>query len=163
DGGSRGASRPPAEGSQEPRLGPGRQAVAGTVPPPTEGRPAYKLLRYDEDWSLLKDPARRTDFWDPLKYIPLGTRDAYYLTVGGDDLVTWRLGRQEFEYGTGRLIDVREGPNLRLAFDATRVLTKAGGWSVDGWWAKPVRNNPGTFDDDPNPAVSFWGVYGVRP
>jgi len=33
--------------------------------------PAYKLLRYEEDYSYLKDPSRRTDFWDPIKYIPL--------------------------------------------------------------------------------------------
>ena len=26
-----------------------------------------------------------------------------------------------------------------------------------------MRNNLYTLDDDPNPAVSFWGVYGVRP
>src|SRR5438128_1601680 len=34
--------------------------------------PAYKLLRYEEDYSYLKDPTRRTDFWDPIKYMPLG-------------------------------------------------------------------------------------------
>ncbi|WP_422928091.1 alginate export family protein [Singulisphaera sp. PoT] len=77
--------------------------------------------------------------------------------------LTWRLGRQEFRYGSGRLIDVREGPNLRRSFDGARALAKLGAWSVDGWWAKPVLNNPGVFDDDPNPAVSFWGLYGVRP
>src|SRR5262249_909233 len=213
------------------------------------GAPAYKLLRYEEDWSSLKDLAKWTDFWDPLKYIPLGSRDGDYFTLGADvrewfesyhndsfglgpgnaqgyntyslqryilygdlhlgsnfrvftqtlngfedgriggprpdidrnrfdlhqgfldwkwnlgesDSLTWRLGRQEYEYGTGRLIDVREGPNLRLSFDAARALTRIGDWSIDGWWAKPVLNNPGTFDDDPNPDVSFWGVYGVRP
>ncbi|MDB5305949.1 MAG: hypothetical protein JWO38_151 [Gemmataceae bacterium] len=249
DGSAPATSRPPIGGARESRLGPGQEAVAGSIPTAQAGTPEYKLLRYQEDWSSLKDPAKRTDFWDPLKYIPLGTRDGYYLTLGGDvrewfesyhndsfglgpgnaqgyntyflqrymlygdlhlgpnvrvftqtingfedgriggprpdidrnqfdlhqgfldwrwalgdtDSVTWRLGRQEFEYGTGRLIDVREGPNLRLSFDAARALTKIGDWAVDGWWAKPVRNNPGTFDDDPNPAVSFWGVYGVRP
>jgi hypothetical protein len=29
--------------------------------------PTYKLLRYDEDYSYLKDPDRRTDFWDAIK------------------------------------------------------------------------------------------------
>src|SRR5207237_5136336 len=36
--------------------------------------PGYKLLRYEEDYSYLKDPSRRTDFWDPIKYIPLWGR-----------------------------------------------------------------------------------------
>ena len=46
--------------------------------------PAYKLLRYEEDYSYLKDPSRRTDFWDPIKYIPLWGRDDWYLSIGGE-------------------------------------------------------------------------------
>ena len=57
-------------------------------------------------------------------------------------------------YGSGRLIDVREGANLRRSFDAARMLLKAGDWQVDGFWSKPVRNRPGVFDDDPTPRVS---------
>ena len=43
----------------------------------------YDILREDEDWSFLKDPSLRQDFWDPLKYIPLGRED-WYLTIGGE-------------------------------------------------------------------------------
>ena len=67
------------------------------------------------------------------------------------------------EYGSGRLIDVREGTNLRRSFDAARALFKFRDWQVDGFWSKPVRNRPGVFDDDPNPSVSLWGAYGVHP
>lgn len=52
----------------------------------------------------------------------------------------WPLVRQEFNYGSGRLIDVREGPNLLRSFDAARMLTKLGDWSLDAWWGKPVLN-----------------------
>ena len=45
------------------------QAV-GTATPVIEDR-SYKLLREDEDWSFLRDPSLRQDFWDPIKYIPL--------------------------------------------------------------------------------------------
>ena len=79
------------------------------------------------------------------------------------DSLTWRVGRQEMSYGTGRLIDTREGVNLRRSFDEVRLLLKADQWQVDGWWGKPVRNRPGVFDDDPNPNVSFWGLYAVHP
>src|SRR5215813_15065647 len=51
------------------------------IPPP-----AYKnVLRFDEDYSCLTNPANRTDFFDPIKYIPL-RRDApdWYLTLGGE-------------------------------------------------------------------------------
>lgn len=44
----------------------------------------YKQLRYDEDYRYLKDPSRRTDFWDPIKYIPLGGREDWYLSIGGE-------------------------------------------------------------------------------
>ena len=42
--------------------------------------PAYKLLRYEEDYSYLKDPSRRSDFWDPIKYIPLCGREDWYVS-----------------------------------------------------------------------------------
>jgi hypothetical protein len=34
---------------------------------------------------------------------------------------------------------------------------------VDSWWGKPVLNRPSVFDDIPDPARSFWGVYAVGP
>jgi len=44
----------------------------------------YKQLRYEEDYSYLKDPSRRTDFWDSIKYIPFGGREDWYLSIGGE-------------------------------------------------------------------------------
>ena len=210
----------------------------------------YKLLRYDEDYRYLKDPCCETDWWDPIKYIPLSGCEDSYLSIGGEvreryefvhnpnagsgvanaqgenqdfleryllhedlhlgpnfrffgqfvsglengriggprpdidenvfnvhqafanvvlpvddekDTLTGRIGRQEFEYGSGRLIDVRDGVNLRLSFDAARLLLHSGDWEVDGWWSKPVLNNRGVFDDEPDPRRSFWGVYSVHP
>jgi hypothetical protein len=37
----------------------------------------------EEDWSFLKDPASKSDFWDPVKYIALG-RENWFLTLGGE-------------------------------------------------------------------------------
>jgi hypothetical protein len=42
-------------------------------------------------------------------------------TSKGANSVALRVGRQELEYGSGRLIDVREGPNVRLSFDGFMV------------------------------------------
>ena len=61
--------------------------TSSPTPPTSEGtpiRPAYKQLRYDEDWSLLRDPSRRIDYLDPIKYIRLGHRDNWYITLGGE-------------------------------------------------------------------------------
>ena len=46
--------------------------------------PAYKQIRSDEDYRYLADPACRTDFWDPVKYIPLGSDPNTYLSFGGE-------------------------------------------------------------------------------
>jgi hypothetical protein len=216
-----------------------------------EGPPAYKLLRYEEDYSYFYRRSNlRPDFWGPIKFIPLSLVDPNYLSLGGEvreryevyhrendgtapadgrgnnadltqryllhadyqlggffrffgqietgledgriggprpdidrnafavhqafadfvlplagekDTLTARPGRQELEYGSGRLIDVRDGPNLRLSFDSARLLLRAGDWQVDGWWGKPVLNRPGAFDDIPDPARSFWALYAVHP
>jgi hypothetical protein len=204
----------------------------------------YQLLREDENWSFLKNPSFRQDFWDPIKFIPLRkSADDWYLTIGGEAREVWeqigndnwgqfpimngylnerympyfdlhygphvrtfvelksglnsfraggprpidekkmdfqaafleigtssehssihfRVGRQELEYGSGRLIDVREGPNVRLSFDGFMVKSKINSWNLDGFAMRPDEDNPGFFDNSPNSAVKFWGIYATRP
>lgn len=83
--------------------------------------------------------------------------------VDSESAVTWRMGRQEMEYGSGRLIDVREGVNNRRSFDAARLLYAAKDWTWDTFFSKPVLNKSGVFDDNWNPKINFWGTYGVTP
>src|SRR5215470_12814948 len=47
--------------------------------------PAYKMLRFDENYSYLTNRANRMDWFDPIKYIPIRS-DAplWYLTFGGE-------------------------------------------------------------------------------
>jgi hypothetical protein len=45
-------------------------------------RPPLHNLRYDEDNTFLRDPACRTELWDPIKYIPLSLPLPSYLTLG---------------------------------------------------------------------------------
>jgi Alginate export len=205
---------------------------------------SIKLLREDEDWSFLADPALRQDFWDPVKYIRLRHgRDDWFMTISGEARQVWeqigndnfgqapfwnaylnerymlgfdihygkhirtfvdlksglnsyrfggprpidekkldfqaaflqvgtgegpnfielRVGRQELEYGSGRLIDIREGPNVRLSFDGFMIKSKFNQWLVDGFAMRPDLDRFGFFDNAPNHAVGFWGVYSTRP
>lgn len=77
--------------------------------------------------------------------------------------VRFRLGRQEFNYGSGRLISVREGPNSRNAFDGLRFDIPVGEWEVDIFAARPVETDPGTLDDGAIDSRALWGVHGTRP
>jgi hypothetical protein len=84
-------------------------------------------------------------------------------TASGSNSISLRVGRQELEYGSGRLIDVREGPNVRLSFDGIILKSKLHAWQIDGLAVRPDLDNPGFFDNAPNHAVGFWGVYASRP
>src|SRR6266481_2094231 len=80
--------------------------------------------------------------------------------VPSDKLVL-RLGRQEFELGAGRLVDVREGPNVRQAFDGASLEWKTLSLNIHGFALTPVLNGTGVFDAPPDPGSTFWGVYAV--
>jgi hypothetical protein len=71
-------------------------------------------------------------------------------TAGDHNWLTLRVGIQELEYGAGRLIDVREGPNVRLSFIGFRLLNKVGSWRIDAFAVRPRLDNFGFFDDYPN-------------
>src|SRR5258707_311314 len=60
-----------------------QQMIPGAEIPLTP--PGYKMLRFDEDYSSLTNPANRTDLVDPVKYIPLRKEHPlWYLTIGGE-------------------------------------------------------------------------------
>jgi Alginate export len=80
--------------------------------------------------------------------------------------VTMRGGRQEIRFG--RLVDVRESPNIRLSFDGGRVFYESPALRLDAFGAAPVVPERGVFDDHtnarlPSPGKAFWGLYGVVP
>jgi len=224
-----------------PRLSRGQSVPASESPAPER---IYHLLREDDDWSFLADPAERQDFWDPIKYIRLRPgRNDWFLSIGGEAREVWeqigndnwgqqpfmngyfnerymlyfdvhygkhvrsfvelksginsfriggprpidekkldfqaafleigntwgqnslaaRAGRLEMEYGSGRLVDVREGPNVRLSFDGFLLRGEANSWQIDGFAVRPDLDKPGFFDNAPNHAVGFWGIYATRP
>ncbi len=63
-------------------------------------RAPYLTLRYEEDYSFLRDPSCKTDLWDGLKYVPLDRRDDVYLSTGVDARVKYEYFRN-FLWGQG--------------------------------------------------------------
>jgi len=210
--------------------------------PPTSAesvapRPQINILRYQEDWSALRDPRLRTDSLDPIKYIPFHSG---YASIGGEfrgvyeriqnnnwsstpyatnyfgleryqvhadihlnthlrfflqlesgqeqgelggprpidkkDLdflnafvdvylgskprqTTLRVGRQELNFGSGRLVAVREGPNVRQGFYGIRVDQRIGQWTLNALAVRPAADEPGFFDNVPLHTTSFCGLF----
>lgn len=205
-------------------------------------RETYKSLRFDEDWSALRDPACPTDPVDVLKFIPLG--EWAYMSIGGearlryerytnpgfgtdpstdsgyllqryllhtdvhftpsarffvqfqsgvengrnggprptdediaefhqgffdipiahiaDSSLIVRVGRQELEFGSGRMMGAAEGLNIRRSFDGLRFHYSHGKWSFNSTLLRPVALKAGAFDDVPDHAQTLWGIGGTR-
>lgn len=79
------------------------------------------------------------------------------------DALTLRVGRQEMNYGSGRLISTREGPNVRIGFDGARAIVRRGAVRVDFFAVRPVRTRPRRFDDAASRERELVGVYGTVP
>src|SRR5687767_14807467 len=76
--------------------------------------------------------------------------------------LTFRLGRQEFLYGSQRLVSVREGPNNRQSFDAVRSMLITGNYKVDFFYGHQVAAKKRIFDDGFNKNTKLWGAYIIR-
>lgn len=75
------------------------------------------------------------------------------------DKLTLRFGRQEFLYGSQRLVAVRDGPNNRQAFDAAKLMYSGKKLKCDLFYAHYVRSKSAIFDDGFNRNTKFWGSY----
>src|ERR1700692_1979620 len=95
-------------------------------------------------------------------YVPQGFFDLG-LWRSGKDSLTLRAGRQEMALGTENLVSTRDGRNIRRSLNGARLTWVSGDWNVDAFALKPTLDNSGIFNDPPNHADSFWGVYAVRP
>src|SRR6476660_9763555 len=70
-----------------PALSRGQSVPTAESPMPAR---VYHLLREDDDWSFLADPAQQQEFWDPIKYIRLrGGRNDWFLSIGGEARQVW--------------------------------------------------------------------------
>src|SRR6266542_2901134 len=79
--------------------------------------------------------------------------EAAFVEIGaseGDRWVVLQAGRQELNYGSGRLVSVREGPNVRQSFDGAKLKIKFGAWRIDAFAARPDLDKPGFFDNVPD-------------
>ena len=78
---------------------------------------------------------------------------------------TWsvqvRGGRQELALGSGRLIDVAEGPNVRRPFEGIRLQLARAPWRIDIFGLRPIATRTDTFDNRAADGQWLWGAYGA--
>lgn len=93
-------------------------------------------------------------------FVELGIGD---LAGAGIDDVLLRAGRQELHYGAGRIISVREGPNVRDDFDGVLIRARHDGWVADALAFHAVEDGRGVFDNGTNDQESILGAYSSGP
>ena len=76
-----------------------------------------------------------------------------------DKKLTIRTGRQELDYGSGRLISVREGPNARLYFTGGKIMYCSARFSIDGFAMMADTIYTGVFDNKMSRQLNLWGAY----
>jgi hypothetical protein len=69
-----------------------------------------------------------------------------------------RVGRQEMGFDLQRFVAVRDGPNVRQAFDAVWLDWEKDDWRVIPFWSRPVQYRIGTFDDFSNEHFQYGGL-----
>lgn len=74
---------------------------------------------------------------------------------------TIEIGRQELRYGSRRLIDVREGANVRQSFDGTRWIWQMPGKRLDVLFYTYNPTRTGILDNRINTDQLLWGGYFV--
>jgi len=199
---------------------------------------SFKLMRYDEDYSYLKDSSR--NFYNRLKFLPISVDKKKHLSFGGEIRAEYggkinedwikdqgfnssflqrysvyanltmgarfrifaqvnsalengskygpapvdedqlsvqnlfaeyqlfenstnrlgvRVGRQEINYGSGRLISVREGTTVRQYFTGAKLMYVKASFSIDAFVLADDEVNFGIFDNRSSRQANLWGAY----
>jgi len=101
------------------------------------------------------------DLVSPVDRNPLDLRQAFVAVVEplGPGVVKFRIGRQEMAFDLQRFISVRDGPNVRQAFDAIWADYETGPWRWIAYATQPVQYRYNSdFDDVSNRHLTFSGV-----
>lgn len=97
----------------------------------------------------------------PVDKNPLDVEQAFvtYTDALGGGTLKVRIGRQEMAFDLQRFISVRDGPNVRQAFDAVWADYEYRKWRFIAYATQPVQYRDATvFDDVSNRDLTFSGV-----
>src|SRR5262249_12847965 len=106
-------------------------------------------------WEDGREPASR-----PIDVGDLELQEAFLDFIGvnrAGSRLTLRLGRQELPLGSGRLVSIRDGANVRLSFDAAKVTWVRGSRTVlEASAGRPVVPKKDVFESETSSREWFW-------
>jgi hypothetical protein len=97
----------------------------------------------------------------PVDENPLDLRQAFiaYVDSFWGGTLKARVGRQEMAFDLQRFVSVRDGPNVRQAYDALWLDWERREWRFIGFWSHPVQyRHEHPFDDFSNTHFQYGGV-----
>ena len=103
--------------------------------------------------------ANSTDILVPVQENPLEPHQFFIDYNFYDSSITLRAGRQEVTYGSGRVVSLRDGPNVRRSFDGVKAMYKKGNIAADAFYLHAVVDRIGIFDDTSSPNLRLWGAF----
>lgn len=81
------------------------------------------------------------------------------LRILGEDIpLTLRFGRQDMNYGKGRMVEASNWSNVRRNFDGVKLFWSDDLWNVDAWFVKPVEKRQRDVDNA-EWDQDFFGLY----
>ena len=83
----------------------------------------------------------------------------YRFVQSQTDTLTFRGGRQEINYGSGRLISVRDGPNMRQYFTGAKLMYVHKRLAVDLLAMEADSTYTGVLDNRGTKELNLWGAY----
>jgi hypothetical protein len=100
----------------------------------------------------------------PIDENELDLRQAFVAYIGSfwGGTVKVRVGRQEMAFDLQRFVSVRDGPNVRQAYDAAWLDWEQGPWRLITFWSQPVQyRSEHPFDDFSDQHLQF-GAFRVE-
>ena len=131
--------------------------------PPDEDKLDANQLFVDFNFGVRRNDKNSQNENSPTENAPANQSSAETEGIYAEPKLVFRVGRQEFDFGAGRIVSVRDGPNVRQTFDGLRLIIRTGKWRFDALAVKPVADKSGFFDDNTIGEQTFWGVYATRP
>ena len=123
------------------------------------GKHFRSFLQLESSLANFRDGGPRPDIDEDKVDFNQGFLDFSPWTKDENNSLNLRSGRQLVSLGSTRLVAIGAGLNVQQPFDGFRLTLKTHKWNAEALALRPVVSHLGRFDNKPNAAEEFWGLY----